>query len=121
MQGMQGGTGPNQIIQGPGYVITMHEQFRNRRVIPTNGRAHRSTRSWFGDSVGHWEGNTLVVETTNYRDGLDHDVWQNAWRIPTLTLRIVERFTRVDADTLPTSCTSKTPPSSPDPGRCRTR
>jgi hypothetical protein len=100
MQGMQGGTGPNQIIQSPGYVVTMHEQFRNRRIIPTNGRAHGSTRSWFGDSVGHWEGNTLVVETTNYRDGLDHDVWQDTWRIPTLTLRIVERFTRVGPDTM---------------------
>src|SRR5882672_1053492 len=55
-----------QIVQGPGYVTLLHEIDHSTRVIPTDGRPHvpQNIRLWQGDSVGHWEGNTLVVDTT---------------------------------------------------------
>src|SRR5258706_7786662 len=57
-----------QIVQGPGYVSLLHETDHSTRVIPTDGRPHvaQNIRLWQGDSVGHWEGNTLVVDTTNF-------------------------------------------------------
>ena len=57
-----------QIVQGPGYVSLLHEIDHSTRVIPTDGRPHvaPSIRLYQGDSVGHWEGNTLVVDTTNF-------------------------------------------------------
>ena len=66
------GTGPSQIIQGPGYVVMRGEQFRDRRVIPTDGRPHGTIRSMLGEAIGHWEGNTLVVETKNFSDASQH-------------------------------------------------
>ena len=93
------GTGPNLIIQGPGYVAILHEQFRDRRVIPTDGRPHGNVRGWLGSSVGRWEGTTLVVETKNFADKT-HYAFSRVWREPTETMHLVERFTRVAADTL---------------------
>ena len=62
-----------QITQAPGWVAMLHEQNHHTRVIPTDGRPHisQNIRQWQGDSVGRWEGNTLVVDTTNFtgRDG----------------------------------------------------
>jgi hypothetical protein len=57
-----------QIIQGPGYVAIVQEMIHDVRLIPTDGRPHlpASVRLWRGDSRGHWEGNTLVVDTTNF-------------------------------------------------------
>ena len=57
-----------QIIQAPGYVVFQNEMIHEARVIPLDGRPHASPqiRTWMGDSRGHWEGNTLVVETTNF-------------------------------------------------------
>src|SRR5881296_3068402 len=57
-----------QIVQGPGYVTLLHEIDHSTRVIPTDGRPHvpQNIRLWQGDSVGHWEGNTLVVDTRNF-------------------------------------------------------
>src|SRR5215469_15667161 len=59
-----------QIVEGPGWVAMYHEIDHSTRVIPTDGRAHspREIRQWQGDSVGHWEGDTLVVDTTNFTD-----------------------------------------------------
>ena len=93
------GTGPNLIIQGPGYVAILHEQFRDRRVIPTDGRPHGNVRGWLGSSVGRWEGATLVVETKNFADKT-HYAFARVWREPTETMHLVERYTRVAADTL---------------------
>src|SRR5215467_3594822 len=59
------------ILQGPGYVIVRNEMIHSARLIPTeSARAHLSSkiRNWNGDSRGHWDGNTLVVETTNFND-----------------------------------------------------
>ena len=69
----------------------MHEH----RIIPLDGRAHiqPSVRQWFGDSRGHWDGDTLVVETSNFNDRVN-------FRGSTDGLHLVERFTRVDADTV---------------------
>ncbi len=60
----------NQIMQGPGYVVIRNEMIHETRVVPTDGRPHagKGVTSYLGDSVGHWEGNTLVVETTNFND-----------------------------------------------------
>jgi hypothetical protein len=86
----------SHIVQGPGYVMIEYEWNSEPRVIPLDGRPHisKNIRPWHGDSRGRWEGNTLVVETTNFRPGA---TYQNA---NADTLRIVERFTRVDAGTI---------------------
>jgi len=84
-----------QIVQGPGYVSLLHEIDHSTRVIPTDGRPHipQNIRQLQGDSVGHWEGNTLVVDTTNFT-GL------TAFRGSSEKLHLVERFTRTKDDTI---------------------
>ena len=84
------------ILQGPGYVVVRNEMVHAARLIPIDGaRPHvgGKIRKWSGDSRGHWEGNTLVVETTNFNDKIE-------FRNSTRALHVVERFTRVDADTI---------------------
>ena len=85
------------ILQTPGLVAIFNEMIHDVRFVPLDGRASTDERirQWNGDSRGWWEGDTLVVETTNYRD-------TTTWRgFPgTRALRAVERFTRVDADTI---------------------
>jgi len=78
-----------QIVQGPGYVTLLHEIDHSTRVIPTDGRPHipQNIRQWQGDSVGHWEGKTLVVDTTNFTN-------LTAYRGSGEKLHLVERFTR---------------------------
>jgi len=85
----------HQIVQAPGYVMIVSEVIHQARIIPLNGRPHAGGQitPWFGDPRGHWEDQTLVVETTNFReDGL--------FRGATAGLRLEERFTRVDAKTI---------------------
>ena len=57
-----------QIIQTPGYVVILHEVIHDARIIPLDGPSHLSddVRQWHGDARGHWDGDTLVVETTNF-------------------------------------------------------
>ena len=84
------------VLQGPGYVIVRNEMIHSARLIPTDGRRpHLSEkiRNWSGDSRGHWDGNTLVVETTNFNN-------RTRFRNSTATLKVTERFTRIDADTI---------------------
>jgi hypothetical protein len=85
----------HQIVQTPEHVVIFSEMMHDARIIPLDGRPHlpNSVRQWFGDSRGHWEGNTLVVETTNFTD-------RTNFRGAGQNLRLVERFTRVDKDTL---------------------
>ena len=97
LRGTGGGGYP--ILQSPGYVVTIQEAINDRRIIPTDGRPHGNIRGWRGDAVGRWEGDTLVVETTNFADK-SYYRWSAIWRLPTETLRLVERFRRTDADTL---------------------
>jgi hypothetical protein len=85
----------SQIVQGPGYVSIRYEMIHDARVIPLDGRPHLSPsiRSYFGDSRGHWEGDTLVVDVTNFA--------KNAgYRGATTNLHVVERFKRTDASTV---------------------
>ena len=89
----------HQIVQTPDHVVILHEMFRDRRIIPLDGRPHRTIPQWNGDIRGRWEGDTLVVESTHFVDKTD-DRWAAAWRMPTETMHLVERFTRVDAETL---------------------
>ena len=94
------GYNPNhQIVQTRDYVVILHEMFRDRRIIPLDGGPHGHIRQWNGDMRGRWEGDTLVVETTHFA-GKPHYRWADGWRMPTETMHLVERFTRVDADTL---------------------
>ncbi len=87
-----------QIFQSPRYVAIGPEMIHSARIIPLDGRPHLggSLRQWLGDSRGRWEGNTLVVETTNFRTD-DGVIFQGA---DPATFHITERFTRVDAQTI---------------------
>jgi hypothetical protein len=84
-----------QIVQSPGYVMIFTEMIHDARVIPMDGRPHNSPnlRSWMGDSRGRWEGDTLVVDTTNFTD-------RTNFRGAGANLHLVERFTRIDADAI---------------------
>ena len=94
------GYNPNhQIVQTPDHVVILHEMFRDRRIIPITDQPHASVRQWNGDIRGHWDGDTLVVESTHFVDGTS-DRWAATWRMPTQTMHLVERFTRSDRDTL---------------------
>ncbi|HEY7336804.1 MAG TPA: hypothetical protein VH639_18055 [Bryobacteraceae bacterium] len=87
-----------QIVQGPGYVSIMQEMVHEARIIPLNGRPHANSniRTYMGDPRGHWEGNTLVVETTNFLADRT-SVSGNGWGSPPSSdaLKLVERYTRV--------------------------
>jgi hypothetical protein len=87
-----------QIIQPPGYVVILSEMIHDARIIPVDGRPHVSSKigQWLGDSRGRWEGNTLVVETTNFAERSP----VRRINIQTGHLRMTERFTAVDPNTL---------------------
>jgi hypothetical protein len=84
-----------QIQQGQGYVAILHEMNHSVRVIPTNGQPHapQGIPQLRGDSKGHWEGDTLVVDVTNFTD-------YNPFRGSGNKLHVTERFTRVAEDTI---------------------
>jgi hypothetical protein len=84
-----------QIVQGPGYVVILNEMIHDTRVIPLDGRPHVSSgiREWMGDSRGHWEGNTLLVDTTNFSS-------EYSFRGSDTNLHLTERFTRVSPDVI---------------------
>jgi len=82
-----------QIVQAPGYVMILTEMIHDVRIIPLDGRPRppSAVRQWMGVSRGRWDGNTLVVETTNFNG-------KNPFRGSTENLRVTERFTRVAED-----------------------
>jgi hypothetical protein len=84
-----------QLFQSPGYVVILNEMIHNARIVPLDGRPHGAVRQWAGDSRGHWEGETLVVDTRNF---LRETAFNNGRT--TSSLHLIERFTRVDGDTL---------------------
>jgi hypothetical protein len=107
-----------RVFQAPGFVV-IHFEMLGDRIIPLRRGAHwpQAVRSWMGDSLGHWEGRTLVVETTNIKtgDGATHDVWKRAASplnvatqgtpannaLPvSARARVVERFTRAKSGSL---------------------
>jgi hypothetical protein len=85
----------SQIQQTPGYVILIMQSNSDVRIIPTDGRPHvpSTVTKWLGDSVGHWEGNTLVIDTTNFDPGRE-------WRGATSGMHLIERLTITDPKTL---------------------
>jgi hypothetical protein len=104
-----------QILQTPGYVVILHEMIHETRIIPVDGRPHldKSIRLWTGDPRGRWDGNTLIVETTNFNDKGWIATNAASARIRGVphsdALRLVERFTRVDADTITYQVTIEDP------------
>lgn len=90
-----GPMGYYQILQTPGYVTLTLEAIHETRIIPLDGRPHlpQGLRQWSGDSRGRWEGNTLVVDTTNFSP-------QSNFMGAAENLHVIERFRRVAADLL---------------------
>ncbi len=97
-----------QIVQSPGLVAIMQEQMNETRVIPLDGRPHldQTVRQWLGDSRGHWEGDTLVVETTNFSDAT---LGSDSPAASGKNLHLVERWRRSAADRLEYSFTVTDP------------
>jgi hypothetical protein len=91
-----------EILQTPGQVAIFYESMHDVRVIPLDGRPHldSSLRQWNGDSRGHWEGNTLVVDMTNFTDRQKVDDSAPFGGFPQGNMHVTERFTRVDANTI---------------------
>jgi hypothetical protein len=83
------------ILQGPGYVAILTEMIHDVRMIPLDGRPHipANIRQWIGDSRGRWEGNTLVVDTTNFTD-------KTTFSGSDENLHLIERFTRTSENTI---------------------
>jgi hypothetical protein len=84
-----------QLFQAHDTVAITNEMIHNYRIVPLDGRSSiaANVQQWMGDSRGHWDGDTLVIETTNFRR-------DSAFRGASEALRVTERFTRVDAKTL---------------------
>jgi hypothetical protein len=106
------------ILQAPGYVAILYEMIHEPRIIPLDNRPRLGAgiRLWNGDSRGRWEGNTLVVEVTNYSRQTVGTVATGIATTATLkgvpqseAMRVVERFTRVDAVTLQYEATIEDP------------
>ena len=93
-----------QLFQTPNHVVILNEMVHNARIVPLDNRSHLAAdvRQWVGDSRGHWEGQTLVVETTNF-------LGQTSFQGSSANLKLVERFTRVDDDTLVYEFTAEDP------------
>ena len=91
----------NQIVQARGYVAIRNEMIHETRIVPLDGRPHLSpaVRNYMGDSRGHWEGSTLVVETTNLTDRTGVSL-NGSGNPHGSAARLIERFTRTDADLL---------------------
>ena len=99
---LQGGIGgysrAYQLLQTPGYAVIFTESIHDARFVPLDGRPHinPAIRQWNGDSRGHWEGDVLVVETTNFNDKGEG----RSGAPQTETLHLVERFMRIDEKTI---------------------
>ncbi len=91
-----------QLFQTPDHVVVLTEMIHVARVIPLDGRPHLSSgvRQWLGDSRGRWEGDTLVVDTTNFTEKASFSGALSGRGGGGETFHLVERFTRLDADTL---------------------
>jgi hypothetical protein len=92
----------NMIFQAPGYVSITYEMVHDTRIIPLDGRSHvgKNIRQYLGDARGHWEGQTLVVETTNFIGNTTGIGGNGGGTATSEALRLTERFTRAAADVL---------------------
>ncbi len=82
-----------QFFQTPEYAVILNEMVHSARVIPLDGRPHGDIRQWKGDSVGHWEGDTLVVDTIHFKR-------ETSLPGSSANTHLIERFTPVDSNTL---------------------
>ena len=118
-RGMPGGMFPGgygnvyEIVQAPGYVAIVSEMIHETRIIPLDNRPLSNIRQWNGESRGRWDGNTLVVETTNYNNKGWIATNAATGRIKGIgqseALRVTERFSRLDADTIQYEVTVEDP------------
>ena len=92
----------NRIVQAPGLVVLSYEMVHDTRVIYTDGRPHLTSniRQYLGDARGHWEGNTLVIETTNFTNRTSIGGGNGNGLRHSADLKITERITRTDTDEL---------------------
>ncbi len=90
---------PFYLFESPGYIAVIHENMHARRIIYMDGKPHPSKdySAWMGDSRGHWEGSTLVVDVTN---NSEKAVFDMAGHFHSDALHVVERFTPIDHDTI---------------------
>ncbi|MEQ1897869.1 MAG: hypothetical protein ABL971_10850 [Vicinamibacterales bacterium] len=100
--------GPFQILQPPGYVVFFYEIHHEFRIVPLDKRPHpgKDIKLWEGDSRGHWEGNTLVIEVTNSNDSTRFDVMGN---FHTDEMRVTERWTILDKNAIDYTATIDDP------------
>jgi hypothetical protein len=100
---------PNMIVQHPSVVTILTESQRTFRLIYTDGRGHpediEDYPDWFGSSIGHWEGDTLVVETV----GVDERTWLDNGHEHSSKLKLLERFQKVDSETIKWTVTYEDP------------
>ena len=96
---------PVHIVQTPKYIVIIHELQRMTRIIPLDGRPHRANLepSYYGDSIGHWEGDVLIIDTTNFKRWIldDYhytDPTKSRWHSD--ALHTIERLERTDAKTI---------------------
>ena len=99
-----------QLVQTPDYVAIVNEMIHDVRIVPMNGqpRVGQQIHRWMGDARGHWEGNTLVIETVNFTA-------ERNFRGAGENLQLVERFTRVDDNTIKYEFTVSDPNSYTQP------
>ena len=91
---LPGGYNQNvHLFQTSDYVAILNEMVHNVRIVPLDGRPHGTLAQWTGDSRGFWDGDTLVVETKNFRR-------ETSFRGSSKNLNLTERFTRIDSKTL---------------------
>jgi hypothetical protein len=91
-----------QFVQTRGYVVIVNEMIHDARIVPMDGRPHGTLRRWMGDSRGHWDGATLVVDTINFTD-------KTAFRGADEALHLTERFTRTTDEMIDYSFTVDDP------------
>jgi hypothetical protein len=98
---------PFQILQRPGYVVFMYEYMHDQRIVKTTPRDHLDGIDlWLGDSSGHWEGDTLVIDVTNLRS----ETWLDSARhTHSEALHVIERYTRTAPDTISYEATIEDP------------
>jgi hypothetical protein len=107
-RGIQAGIMPFQVVQTPGVFAILFENQHTFRIIHTDGRSHPKDldATWFGDSIGHWEGDTLVVDTV----GIDERTWlDTAGHEHSDQLHLAERFQKVDNNTIKWTVTFEDP------------
>lgn len=107
-RGIQAGIMPFQIVQSPAVIAILFENQRTFRIIHVDGRGHPKDLdpTWFGDSIGHWEGDTLVVDTV----GIDDRTWiDTAGHEHSNQMHLVERFQKVDNDHIKWTVTYEDP------------